>query len=136
MRALPGQTLLHVPAQFRERAAIAMASSLEQLVDGSLLELGRSKLLFSVPPKGVHQRTELGERFRLWGEGQFEALLVRVEEQARERAAARGLARRIDALEAKLAALESRSTRSRFVIAMSPSIDFTPSPTDPAFTIA
>ena len=93
IRVLPSQTILHVKAEFRERAAAAMALGFEQTLAGSLLEYGRSKLLFAVPPKGVSLRTELGERFRLWGAGEFEVLLVRIEEQARAKAAARRRAR-------------------------------------------
>lgn len=51
--------------------------------------MGRSKLLFGMPPKGIHQRTELAERFRLWHPGAFHEFLIRIEEQARQRGASR-----------------------------------------------
>ena len=50
------------------------------------LELGRAKLLLSPPPRGLHVRSELLKRLDLWGRGDFEALLVRAEAQAEERA--------------------------------------------------
>ena len=65
IQKLPSQTIVHIPAQFRERMACAMSFGLEQLVGGGMLELGRSKLLLSLIPKGYHKRTELSERLRL-----------------------------------------------------------------------
>ena len=88
--ALPSATLVHIPAQFRERMATAMAEGLEDLLQGGQLERGRSKLLLAPPPKGAHRRTELAERLRLWAAGEMTTLLVRIEEQARERASAAG----------------------------------------------
>ena len=82
---LPAATLVHVPAQFRERLAASMSDGLEDLLAGGRLERGRSKLLLAPPPPSVHRRSELSTRFRLWGERRFEQLLTRVEEQARDR---------------------------------------------------
>ena len=84
---LPSATLVHVPAQFRERLAASMSDGLEDLLAGGRLERGRSKLLLAPPPPSVHRRSELSTRFRLWGERRFEQLLTRVEEQARDREA-------------------------------------------------
>ena len=55
VRALPGQTLPHVPSCVREASAVAMAQSLEALLaDGPDrdIEQGRAKLLLAPPPKG------------------------------------------------------------------------------------
>ena len=62
--ALPSNTLVHIPAQFRERLAIATAEGLEDLLCGGRLERGRAKLLLSPPQRGIHRNTELAERFR------------------------------------------------------------------------
>ena len=93
VRALPGQTLPHVPACVREATAVAMAQSLEALMaDGPDVDLeqGRAKLLLAPPPKGFHLRSELEKRHRLWRDGDFEALLTRAETQAGERQRGRG----------------------------------------------
>ena len=91
VRGLPGHTIPHIPACVRDAAAEAMADSLEALLEGGAdchLEQGRSKLLLSLPPAGMHLRTELELRHRLWAEGQVEELLVCAEAQATERARA------------------------------------------------
>ena len=83
VKALPGTTIVHVPAGFRERFAIAMAQGIEDLFAGGLLELGRSKLLMAPPPPQLRFRDELEKRLQLWHDGQLEELLIRIEEQAR-----------------------------------------------------
>ena len=93
VRALPGNTLVHVPARFRERFAIAMAQGLEDLALGGLLEFGRSKLLMSSPPPEIPLRAELEERLRLWHDGHLEELLLRIEEQARCASERKGIVR-------------------------------------------
>ena len=88
VRALPGQTLPHIPACVREATALAMAESLEAVIaDGPDrdLEQGRSKLLLAPPPRGLHLRSELEKRHELWRDRDWEALLVRAEVQATER---------------------------------------------------
>ena len=49
------------------------------------LEQGRTKLFLASPPKGFHLRSELNKRHEMWGDGEFEALLVRAESQVFER---------------------------------------------------
>ena len=88
IQKLPGATVVHVPARLRDRFAIAMAQGVEDLLEGGLLELGRSKLLMAPPPPQLRFRDELEVRLRLWHDGHLEELLVRIEEQARCAAAA------------------------------------------------
>ena len=93
VRALPGESLPHVPACVREATALAMAQSLEALMADATdrdLEQGRTKLLLAPPPKGFHLRSELTKRHQMWRDGEFEALLVRAETQAAERQRGRG----------------------------------------------
>ena len=93
VRALPGDSLPHVPACVREATAVAMAQSLEALVADGIdrdLEQGRTKVLLARPPKGFHLRSELEKRHKMWHNGEFEALLVRVEMQGAERLRSRG----------------------------------------------
>ena len=88
VRALPAHTLPHVPACVRLHVCAAMAQSLEaMLADDAdrFMELGRSKLLLSVPPKGFHLRAELEKRCQMWRDGEWDALLARAESQAAQR---------------------------------------------------
>ena len=112
---LPCQTLVHVPVHFRARLAGIMTACLANLARGdehaSMLERGRSKLLYGVPPKGYSLRTELGKRLTLWNEGRFEELLLRAEAQHGARLEARrnrrtGATARAAALRAKKLAAE------------------------------
>ena len=89
VQALPGHCILHIPVALRERVAVAMCQELEDLLGGGLLELGRSKLLLSVPPRKVNLCHELELRLRLWAEGKLEELLIRIEEQTRCKAEAK-----------------------------------------------
>ena len=84
--ALSGASIVHIPAQFRERIAVAMCQGLEDLLAGGLLEMGRTKLLLAPIPRKFSVRTELNVRLQLWFAGTVEELLVRVEEQARNAA--------------------------------------------------
>ena len=84
-RALPSQTIVHIPRTLRDAHTRIMTYSLGALIADAKdcnLEQGRSKLLLGPVPKELHNRTELQLRLRLWQEGDFEALLVRRELQA------------------------------------------------------
>ena len=73
-------TIVHIPRTLRDAHARIMTYCLNTLCSGAedcQLEQGRSKLLLGPVPKGLHNRTELQLRLKLWQEGDFEALLVR-----------------------------------------------------------
>ena len=94
VRELPGVTAVHIPRALRDAHANIMTESIELLVaggDNCHLEQGRSKLLLGPVPKGLHVRTELELRLRMWGDADFDALLVRHEAQA---AASKGQSRK------------------------------------------
>ena len=60
-----------------------MCQSVEDLLAGGYLEMGRTKLLLAPIPPKFSVRSELGTRLQLWFAGSLEELLIRVEEQAR-----------------------------------------------------
>ena len=85
IRALPSNTVLHVPASCRLRMISAVAQCWNGMAQGrddyAQLEEGRSKLLLSPVPQGLSAATEILKRLTLWEERRFEALLQRAEEQ-------------------------------------------------------
>ena len=112
---LPAHTLVHVPVKFRAQLGRIMTANLQALARGeergSLLEKGRSKLLYGLPPKGSNLRNELTTRLALWREGQWEELLFQAEAQHAARLQAKlakrtGEAARQKALRAKKLAAE------------------------------
>ena len=85
IRALPSNTILHVPASCRLRMISAVARRWNGMAQGrddyAQLEEGRSKLLLSTVPQGLSAATEVLKRLTLWEEQSFETLLQRAEEQ-------------------------------------------------------
>ena len=85
IRALPSNTVLHVPASCRLRMISVVAQCWNGMAQGrddyAQLEEGRSKLLLSSVPMGLSAATEILKRLTLWEERRFEALLQRAEEQ-------------------------------------------------------
>ena len=85
IRALPSNTVLHVPASCRLRMISAVAQCWNGMAQGrddyAQLEEGRSKLLLSPVPQGLSVATEILKRLTLWEERRFETLLQRAEEQ-------------------------------------------------------
>ena len=85
IRALPSNTILHVPASCRLRMISAVAQCWNGMAQGrddyAQLEEGRSKLLLSPVPQGLRAATEVLKRLTLWEEQRFETLLQRAEEQ-------------------------------------------------------
>ena len=85
VRALPGNTLVHIPASCR----IRMATAFTELLDGmarrlpgwSQLGEGFLKLTLAALPDGSHLPKEVAERLGLWQTRQFETLLRRLEMQ-------------------------------------------------------
>ena len=92
VRALPCNTMVHIPLCQRERMCTIMVSTMQGLVGGdpiaAALEEARSKLLLLPPPTGLNVKAEVATRIKLWQGGSFGELLHRVEEQMRTRAAA------------------------------------------------
>ena len=85
IRALPSNTILHVPASCRLRMISAVAQCRNGMAqerdDYAQLEEGRSKLLLSPVPQGFECGHEVLKRLTLWEEQRFETLLQRAEEQ-------------------------------------------------------
>ena len=85
IRALPSNTMLHVPASCRLRMISAVAQCWNGMAQGrddyAQLEEGRSKLLLSPVPQGLSAATEVLKRLTLWEEQRFETLLRRAAEQ-------------------------------------------------------
>ena len=85
IRALPSNTISHVPASCRLRMISAVARCWNVMAQGrddyARLEEGRSKLLLSTVPQGLSVATEVLKRLTLWEEQSFETLLQRAEEQ-------------------------------------------------------
>ena len=85
IRALPSNTILHVPASCRLRMISTVAQCGNGMAQGrddyAQLEEGRSKLLLSPVPQGLSAATEVLKRLTLWEEQRFETLLQRAEEQ-------------------------------------------------------
>ncbi len=92
IRALPSSTIVHIPLRFRETLCVITAHCLNAMcagdASGSLLEESRSKLLLSMIPKGSNIRVELNNRLLLWLGRDFETLVLRIENQYRERRSA------------------------------------------------
>ena len=87
VRALPSNTILHIPVQLRERHSAIVAGLLARMASGEAeacaLEEARSKLLLLPCPRGPNLKVELAKRLALWRAGAYEELLVRAEEQRR-----------------------------------------------------
>ena len=85
IRALPSNTIFHVPASCRLRMISTVAQCGNGMAQGrddyAQLEEGRSKLLLSPVPQGLSAATEVLKRLTLWEEQRFETLLQRAEEQ-------------------------------------------------------
>ena len=86
IRTIPGgMSQLHTPEKLRARLAKAWAETLEgmaaDLPGWTRLEEGRTRLLLTTPPAGIHVQTEISERLSLWENRQWTALLARVEAQ-------------------------------------------------------
>ena len=85
IRALPSNTILHVPASCRLRMISAVARCWNGMAQGrddyARLEEERSKLLLSTVPQGLSVATEVLKCLTLWEEQSFETLLQRAEEQ-------------------------------------------------------
>ena len=90
IRALPAQTLVHIPIALRARCTKIWAECMEglraDLPGWSSLEEARSKLLLMECVPGAHNQTELATRVALWEARDFEVLLLRLEAQHLERA--------------------------------------------------
>ena len=97
VRKLPAQTMLRIPAQFRE----AICSLTAELIEGSnagdesaaVLEQARTKLLLAHLPKGCSTPLEMRTRLDLWRTGAFLELLRRIEGQQRPAAGRPGAGR-------------------------------------------
>lgn len=94
---LPPATIVHIPISLRKRHCRILTRLLRGMADGDeeccLLELARSKLLLSNPPRNMNRRVELARRLQLWEDGKFAELLTRSEEQRRRRIAQAGISR-------------------------------------------
>ena len=70
IRALPSNTVLHVPASCRLRMISVVAQCWNGMAQGrddyAQLEEGRSKLLLSSVPQGLSAATEILKRLTLW----------------------------------------------------------------------
>ena len=97
VRKLPAQTMLWIPAQFRE----AICSLTAELIEGSnagdesaaVSEQARTKLLLAHLPKGCSTPLEMRTRLDLWRTGAFLELLRRIEGQQRPAAGRSGAGR-------------------------------------------
>ena len=86
VRRLPSSScLIHTPFSLRLQMCEIMAKSVDEALNGSvtanILEESRSKLIYSMPPKGTSNVSELRIRCGLWTEGHFDQLLERIEQQ-------------------------------------------------------
>ena len=85
IRALPSNTILHVPASCRLRMISAVARCWNGMAQGrddyARMEEGRSELLLSTVPQGLSVATKVLKRLTLWEEQSFETHLQRAEEQ-------------------------------------------------------
>ena len=72
--------MVHVPVRFRSELAGIMRANLTGMARADeharLLEKGRSKLLYGIPPKGFGPRTELALRLAWWKDSSIQICLV------------------------------------------------------------
>ena len=94
---LPSSSIVHIPVDQRERHARIVTQLLDGMANGDeaacRLEAARTKLLLAPAPRGANLRVELAKRLQLWQEGSYVELLVRAEDQHRERTRARAALR-------------------------------------------
>ena len=97
VRLLPAQTMLRIPAQFRETLCALTAELLEGSNAGdqsmAVLEQARSKLLLGHLPAGCSAPLEMRTRIDLWQRGCFLELLERMEGQYKAAKATNGTRR-------------------------------------------
>jgi hypothetical protein len=85
--------MLHIPTQFRQQVCTITADNVEGANRGievyALLEEAAAKLILAHVPKGAKTAHELRLRLAMWSARDFEGLLTRAEDQARQSASAR-----------------------------------------------